>query len=138
MMADYRVLPKMQSLHQKFDRDCGVCVFAKLAGMTEEGLRAELPDAHLGTVTVNGWEEWLRDKGFIVTQRDGCPNDIVPCAHLVSHGANTGEDYHWVYRDEDGDVLDPNPVNFYMPPGDARMRRLDVYSVKVLTISISR
>lgn len=83
MTVGQRILPKMQSLQQKSDRDCGVCVFAKLTGMTEEQVIVELPDAYLGTVTVNGWEDWLRVKGFKVTRRDGYPDDIVPCAHLL-------------------------------------------------------
>jgi hypothetical protein len=128
----------MQSLQQNRERDCGVCVFAKLVGITEEELLRELPDAYLGTVSVKDWEVWLESKGFAVTRRQECPDDVVPCAHLVGHGVHTREDAHWVYRDEDGDVLDPSPVNFYMPPNDPRMRRLDVYSEKILTLTIER
>ena len=54
-----RILPKPQILHQKYDRDCGVCVFAALVGISEEELCAEIPNAHLGMVTVDDWEKWL-------------------------------------------------------------------------------
>lgn len=138
MVTRSRILPKPQILHQKYDRDCGVCVFAALVGISEEELCAEIPNAHLGMVTVDDWEKWLEGKGFEVTRREGCPDDVVPCAHLVSHGANTVEDFHWVYRDEEGDVLDPSPVNQYMPANDPRMRRLDGYAEKRLTLSVSR
>jgi len=133
-----RIFPKLQALHQKFERDCGVSVFARLAGISEDQLRAELPDAHLGKVSVDEWQAWLETKGFLVTRRKGCPDDMVPCAHLVAHALFTIEDAHWVYRDEEGDVLDPNPVNMFMPADDPRMRRLDLYSEKILTLSVSR
>ena len=115
-----------------------MCVFARLAGISEDQLRAELPDAQLGKVSVDEWQKWIEAKGFVVTRRDGCSDDAVPCAHLVSHGANTLEDFHWVYRDEEGDVLDPNPVNQFVPADDPRMKQLDVYSDKILTLSVSR
>ena len=50
----------------------------------------------------------------------------------------TPEEFHWVYRDEEGDVLDPNPVNQFMPADDPRMKQLDIYSEKILTLSVSR
>jgi hypothetical protein len=137
-MASLPGFPKPQALRQKHERDCGVCVFAKLTDTTEEELLKELPDAYLGAVSVNGWEAWLESKGYAVTRRQGCPDDIVPCAHLVGHGVYTREDAHWVYRDEEGDVLDPSPVNQYMWADDPRMKRLDGYSEKILTITIAR
>lgn len=66
-------LPTPQRLHQKHDRDCGVSVFAALAGVSEKELLADLPDAYLGTVTVDGWRGWLESKGSVVTKREGCP-----------------------------------------------------------------
>ncbi len=83
-------LPKPQRLHQKQDRDCGVSVFAALAGVSEEELLAEVPGADRGTVTVNGWCAWLERKGFTVTKRKGCPAEIFPCAHLVAKRATGG------------------------------------------------
>ena len=131
-------LPKPQKLHQKHDRDCGVCVFAALADITEHDLLVDLPDAHFGTVSVNGWKEWLQSKGFTVTQNDGCPDEIVPCAHLVAHVLYSEKDAHWVYRDRDGDVHDPSPVALYMPADDPRMKNLSCYSHNILTLSVSR
>jgi hypothetical protein len=55
-----RILQKPQILHQKYERDCGVWVFAKLAGISEEELLAELPDVNLGMVTVDGWRGGLK------------------------------------------------------------------------------
>jgi hypothetical protein len=137
-MARVTGFPKPQMLRQKHERGCGVCVFARLAGITEDELLKELPDADLGTISVNDWQAWLEAKGFVVTRRDGCPDDVVPCAHLVGHGVYTREDVHWVYRDEDADVLDPSPVNQFMPANDPRMKRLDVYGEKILTLTIAR
>lgn len=129
-------LPKPQMLHQKHDRDCGVCVFAALAAISEEELLADLPNACLGTVTVDGWHEWLESKGFTVTRREGCPADIVPCAHLVAHALYTKEDAHWVFRDEAGDVHDPSPGSMHMEAADPRMRELSMFSMKILTLSV--
>lgn len=131
-------LPKPQSLHQKHERDCGVCVFAALAAVSEEEILADLPDANLGTVSVDGWQEWLESKGFTVTKREGCRADIVPCAHLVANVLHSQEDGHWVFRDEDGDIHDPSPVTMYMPADDERMRSLEMYTMKILTLSVSR
>lgn len=131
-------LPKPQRLHQKHNRDCGVCVFAELAGVSEEEVLADLPDAHLGTVTVDGWRAWLEGKGLKVSKSEGCPADNVPCAHLVANALYTKEDAHWVFRDEDGDIHDPSPVAMYMPADDERMRSLSTYAIKILTLSVSR
>lgn len=128
--------PKPQKLHQKSERDCGVCVFAELAGVSEEEVCGDLPDAHLGTVSVDGWKQWLQEKGFTVLQREGCPDDIVPCAHLVAHVMYSPNDAHWVYRDSDGDVHDPSED--FVPADDQRMRNLLFYSEKILTLSLSR
>lgn len=131
-------LPKPQKLGQKSERDCGVCVFAALAGVSEEELLSDIPDAHLGTVSVNGWIDWLQTKGFAVSRHEGCPTDVVPSAHLVAHVMYSEKDAHWVYRDEDGDVHDPSPVAMYMYADDARMKELSFYSMKILTLSVSR
>ena len=136
-MARLPGFPKPQTLRQKHERDWGVCVFAKLTGITEVELLKELPDAYLRTVSVDDWEAWLERKGYAVTRRPGCPDNIIPCAHLVGHGVYTREDAHWVYRDEEADVLDPSPVNQYMPADDPRMKRLNGYSEKILTITIA-
>ena len=130
--------PKAQLLHQKHDRDCGVCVFAKLAGMSEAELLTDLPWAQLGEVSVDDWCRWLQEKGFSVSKREGCPDDGVSCAHLVAHQMNSERDAHWVYRDQEGDVHDPSPVSAYFPADDSRMRDLSFYSMKILTLSILR
>ena len=130
-------LPKPQRHFQRVERDCGVAVFAALAGVQYEEVLNDLPDAHLGTVTVNGWKRWLEGKGFTVTRQDGCPIDMVPCAHLVAP-VNDIRYCHWIYRDEDGDVHDPSPVSAAMRADDPRMRELRGYQCKVLTISVTR
>lgn len=91
-MARLPGFPKPQTLRQKHERDWGVCVFAKLTGITEVELLKELPDAYLRTVSVDDWEAWLERKGYAVTRRPGSPDDIIPCAHLVGHGVYTRED----------------------------------------------
>jgi hypothetical protein len=106
--------------------------------VSEEEVLADLPEAYLGTVTVDGWRAWLESKGFTVTKREGCPADVVPCAHLVANALYTKEDAHWVFRDEDGDVHDPSPVSMYMPADDERMRNLTIYAMKILTLSVER
>ena len=132
------IMPKPQMLHQKHERDCGVSVFAALAGVSEEEVLADLPTAHLGTVTVDGWCVWLESKGLRVLRRDECPDDIVPCAHLVASVMYRKEDAHWVFRDGDGDVHDPSESSMYMPANDSRMRDLSIFSMKILTLSVSR
>jgi hypothetical protein len=108
MYLNHIKLPKPQMLLQSSERDCGVCVFAALAGISEEQVRHDLPEAHLGKLSVNEWIRWLEGKGFTVQRRDRCPDDIVPCAHLVA--PETPRDYadvHWIFRDKDGDIHDP-------------------------------
>ena len=130
-------LPKPQMLRQRFDRDCGAVVFARLAGVSYEELCNDLPEAHLGTVSVDGWMAWLAQRGFKVVKQQGCPDGIVPCAHLVAPVDH--RDYcHWVYRDSDGDIHDPSPTCAAMPADDPRMRNLSLYECKVLTLSVSR
>jgi hypothetical protein len=126
---------KAQRLRQKYERDCGVVVFTELMGISEEELLADLPDAVRGMVTVDEWCAWLESKGFTVTKRKGCPDDIVPRAHLVANASNY-EDAQWVYRDADGDVLDPS--GGFVTANDERMRSLAFYSEKIRTISVSR
>jgi hypothetical protein len=128
-------LPKPQRLCQRFERDCGVCVFAELAGVSREEILRDLPQAHLGTVSVDAWTEWLEKKGWAVLRQQECPDDIVPCAHLVGR-SNT--DFHWIFRDAEGDVHDPSPVFTAMPADDPRMKSITFYPLKVLTLSISR
>jgi hypothetical protein len=131
-------LPKPQMLRQKSERDCSVPVFARLAGIREEEVLRDLPGAAFGQVTVDGWKTWLDGRQFDVLQRDGCPSDILPCAHLVAlHEPSDREDFHWIYRDEDGDVLDPSPPG-PIPASDSRMRDLLYYSERRLTLSVRR
>jgi hypothetical protein len=113
-----------------------VLVFAALADTSYEDVLADLPGAHLGTVTVDGWIGWLQGRGWTVTRQDGCPTDIVPCAHLVAPVPNP-EYCHWVYRDSEGDVHDPTPVSLAMPADSEWMRNLKMYDHKILTVSVS-
>ncbi|WP_263355435.1 hypothetical protein [Acidicapsa acidisoli] len=129
-------LPKRQILIQETERGCSVPVFAQLAGISTNDLKRELPGAILGQVTVNEWIVWLEGKGFAVLKRDGCPVDIVPCVHLVAHSPQSELDFHWVYRDTEGDVHDPSPVSTCMGADDPRMRDLSFYETKQLTISV--
>jgi hypothetical protein len=127
--------PKQQMLRQFSDRDCGVPVFAALAGVSEESLLAELPQAQLGLVTVGQWEAWLKTKGLEIERLQGCPIDVVKCAHLLSeHQPRDERDFHWIYRDEDGDVHDPNFSFSAMPADDERMRELKSYPYTALTL----
>jgi hypothetical protein len=134
--AEMWKLPKPQRLHQSGDRDCSVPVFAALSGLTEDQVRAELPGAVLGEVTVDGWIAWLESKGFRVTKHQGCPSDIVPCAHLVGNMPRSQADFHWIFRDGDGDVHDPSPVFSCVPADDPRIRSLSYYSEHVLTLTL--
>jgi hypothetical protein len=131
-------LPKPQGLHQRDERDCSVSVFAALTGLSEDQVRAEMPSAELGEVTVAEWMAWLESNGFTVTKHQGCPTDIGPCAHLVAQRPQSNRDFHWIYRDEEGDVFDPSPVFMFMPADDERMRSLSLYSVHVLTLTVQR
>ncbi len=132
-------LPKTQELQQESERGCSVPVFARLAGVSEDEVRRDLPEAELGQVSVAGWVAWLEKRGFKVLKRDGCPTDILPCAHLVGpDNPRDARDFHWVYRDGDGDVHDPSSVPRAVPADDARMRNLDLYGRKELTLSVSR
>jgi hypothetical protein len=97
----------------------------------------DIPDAHLGTVTADGWHRWLTQRGFKVTQSNGCPADVLPCAHMVSP-VHPWRDGHWVYRDEEGDVHDPSHATQAMPADSPFMKELQMYDYKNLTISVSR
>lgn len=120
------------------ERDCGVPVFAALADVSEDDLCQDLPTARLGEVSVEKWQAWLEMKGFTVSRRDGGPSDVLPCVHLVAlYNPEHERDFHWIYRDKDGDIHDPAPSFRYMPANDPRMRELEVYQVKVLTFSVS-
>lgn len=130
-----KLLPKPQGLRQRASCDCSVPVFAALAGVSEDEVRHDVPKASLGEVSVDEWVCWLEGKGFKVSKIKGCPGDAVPCAHLVAVQSQGGP-FHWVYRDGDGDVLDPSPTFRYMPASDPRMRNLSIYGQKVLTLSI--
>ncbi|MGA7795900.1 MAG: hypothetical protein WCA19_22940 [Candidatus Acidiferrales bacterium] len=131
-------LPKLQKLRQVTERGCAVPVFAILAGVSEDEVCRDLPQASLGLVSVLQLEGWLEKKGFKVLRRDGAPTDIVPCAHLVAPSLpRDSTDFHWVYRDAEGDVHDPSPVFAAMPADDPRMKNLSVYNKAELTISVS-
>jgi hypothetical protein len=98
-----------------------------------------MPHAALGQVSVLEWMDWLEAQGLAALKRDGCPSDVVPCAHLVaSHPPRDHTHFHWIYRDADGDVHDPSPVFEAMPADDPRMKDLSSYHQQVLTISVSR
>jgi hypothetical protein len=131
--------PKPQRLQQKAARDCSVPVFAELLRISEQQLCAELPLASEGKVSVDGWMTYLAEKGCEPEKRDDCRTDKLPCVHLVGPKTpRSREDFHWIYRDEDGDVHDPDPSFKAMPADDSRMRDLSVYGRTVLTISLGR
>ena len=131
-------LPKPQMLRQQAERDCSVPVFAAVAGVSEDNVRRDFPEAAVGGVSVLDWVHWLERQGFVVLNRSGCPDDVVPCVHLVAtHEPRGPDDFHWIYRDLDGDVHDPSPVFQFMPADDPRMRDLSVYAEKVLTLCVS-
>lgn len=130
--------PKPQKLRQNLERECSIPVFAELSGVSEDEVRQDFPQAVLGLVTVEQWISWLHKRGFRVLRRDGCPADVLPCVHLVAtHQPRDGSDFHWIYRDADGDVHDPSPVFAAMPADHPSMRNLSVYFQQVLTISIA-
>jgi hypothetical protein len=129
-------LPKPQMLRQRSECDCGVVDFGKLAGVDYEDVCLDLPEAHLGTVSVDGWMNWLENRGHHVVKQQGCPTDVMPCAHLVAP-FDDRRYCHWVYRDADGDIHDPAPSFAFMPANDSRMRDLTCYECMVLTLSIS-
>jgi hypothetical protein len=132
-------LPKAQRLFQTSERDCSVPVFAALADVSEDEVCQDLPNVRLGEVSVEKWEAWLKTKGFDARRREGCSSDELPCAHLVAlYDPRDERDFHWIYRDSDGDVHDPSPTFSAMPANDPRMRDLSCYHTKVLTISVSR
>jgi hypothetical protein len=131
-------LPKPQKLCQRTERGCAVPVFATLAAIPDEQVLNELPHASEGMVTFDRWLGWLEEKGYEVLRRDGCNTDILPCAHLVANSPQSEKDFHWVYRDEDGDVHDPSPVSLAMPADHPWMRGLSGYNTKVCTISVTR
>lgn len=112
-------------------------VFAALVGVSYEDVLRDLPDADVGTITVDGWKQWLNDKGYKANHLNGCPLDVFPCAHLVAP-VDDRRYCHWIYRDELGDVHDPSPVFSAMPADDPRMKNLEMYQYKVLTLSISK
>jgi hypothetical protein len=130
-------MPKPQRLRQRFDRDCGVAVFAAIAGVPYEQVCHDLPEAHEGAVSVDGWISWLEKRGFTVLRQNGCAASVVPCAHLVAV-INSSEHCHWVYRDDEGDVHDPSSVFAAMPADHPTMKELSCYEYKVLTLSASK
>jgi hypothetical protein len=130
--------PKPQLLLQVSERDCGVSVFAALTGISQEELSADLPNAPLGEVSVDGWIAWLESKGFSVLKRQECPADIVPCAHLVApEEMRDLKDAHWIFRDKCGNVHDPSGLFHAYPANHEDMRSLKYYERKVLTRSVS-
>ena len=124
-------------LAQRDARDCSVPVFARLAGIPEEQFRNEMPRAQIGQISVDELVAWLELKCFQVLKRPGCPDDLLPCAHLVGNMPQSLSDFHWIFRDADGDVHDPSPVFQFFPADDPRMRALNFYSERVLTITVS-
>jgi hypothetical protein len=128
-------IPKEQGLCQRADRDCGVTVFAVLAGISYEDVLKDLPDADLGKVRVADWIAWLERRGHTVLRQEGCPAGIVPCAHLVA-SADHRDACHCIYWDRDGDIHDPSPVCRAMPADDERMRQLSIYPHKIPTLSV--
>jgi hypothetical protein len=130
--------PKPQRLLQVTERGCSVPVFARLARVSEEQLCREVPGAPRGLITLGQWKEWLESRGFDVLEREGTPIDMLPCVHLVAPIFDPRAEFHWVYRDERGDVHDPSPVYTCMGANDPWMRELKAYDWRMLTLSVSR
>ena len=122
--------PIPQKLRQHGDSDCSVPVFAALAGISEEELLRDLPDAPKAKINVEEWEQWLRTKGKRATRSLG-QEYALRCAHLVEFAGML----HWIYRDDTG-VHDPNPAFQYVSANHPEMLKLSYYSKIVLTISI--
>ena len=110
--------------------DCGVEVFRALASLTRDEILQDMPESVDGR-TVEEWKSYLEKKGFDVLQYG--PNDeyTLPCVHLMG----THPDFcHWIYQAGDGGILDPSPVNQFVPPkqltlthfGNARILSLAV------------
>lgn len=127
----------IQRLRQVGERDCGVSVFAELAGVSWTEVLQDLPESANGKVGVEKWRDWLNSKGLDLVQNDGCDEYTLPCAHLVGNDPTSKEDFHWVYRDESG-VHDPSSVFAAMPSDHPWMLGLCSYNQKVLTISVKR
>ena len=128
---------KTQRLFQVGERACSVPVFAALAGVSAREVLNDLPGAALGEITVVEWEKWLENKGLEVLRRDGCQTDVLPCIHLVANYPRGLEDFHWVFRDEHGDVHDPSPVSSCLSADSSHMRGLLSYNVRELTITVA-
>ena len=131
-------MPKMQRLYQDGERGCSVPVFAALAGVSTKDILSDFPFAAKGEISVIEWETWLENRGLNVLRRGGCQTDILPCVHLVANHPRGREDYHWVFRDKDGDIHDPSPVTQCLGANDPHMRNLRSYNVKELTITAVR
>lgn len=111
--------PKQQMLRQKTDKDCSVPVFSALTDISEDEICRELPLAPKQGVTVDAWMDWLAAKGLEPLKRQGSPDDIVPCVHLVGPtNPQALTHFHWVYRDAEGDLHDPHPSVAAMPADD--------------------
>jgi hypothetical protein len=130
-MDSLNTFQTFQSLRQESERDCGVPVFGKLAGVSRQEVLRDLPQAVNG-ITVSQWEDWLRGKDLEVTRYSENEAYTLPCAHLM---ARAPENFHWIYQDDSG-VLDPDPAFQFMPPNHPKMLDLSCYAARVLTISV--
>lgn len=128
--------PTLQRLLQTSDRSCSVSVFASLACISEQEVEVDLPGAAHGEVSVEQWEQWLSSRGLRTQRLEGCPLEYVPCAHLVANFPQNLRDFHWVYRDENGDVHDPSPTTLTLGANHPHMRQLKSYDTHQLTIAI--
>ena len=106
--------------------DCGVPVFGALADLSRAEILTDMPDAVDGK-TVDQWKNYLRQKGFVVTQFGPDDQYPLPCAHLVV-GA------HWVYQAKDSGIHDPSPVFQFTPPKLININ--EHYGGRILTIAV--
>lgn len=115
--------------------DCGVVVFARLAGLTEEEIIRDVPDAFNG-ITHKQWEAYLISKGRQVTCYIAGVQYPLPAAHLVETSPGSSR-YHWIYQAEDGGIYDPNPAFEFCPPHWIKENFDTCYGPLVLTFALA-
>jgi hypothetical protein len=71
-----------QTLPQEGQMTCGVAAFARLAKITREQLRSDMPDAVNGMTPEQG-ERFLRSIGRKVTRYGSGEKHPLPCVHLL-------------------------------------------------------
>jgi hypothetical protein len=109
--------------------DCGVSVFAELAGLSRDEILNEMPEA-LNGLSADQAIAYLKRKGLPARNYPPNSSHPLPCAHLVLSGGG----YHWVYQAANGGIHDPSPVFEWTPPRTITLSTH--YSAKILTIAL--